>query len=190
MLGSANSISCVNIMLNSAVAESLKVYADELEKAKNFESALHDLIKNTIKKHKRILFNGNGYDDAWIVEAEKRGLCNYRTTPDCMPHLLDKKNVDMLTGHKVFTQTELKSRCEIMLDNYCKTVVIEANTMSDMTRKQIIPAIEKYIGDICQTAVAKKQFAPDASFEYEMFIVRKLSALCSQINLSCKELYL
>ncbi|MGN0988736.1 MAG: glutamine synthetase III, partial [Eubacteriales bacterium] len=138
MLGSSNSIACANIMLNSAVAESLKVYADRLEKAEDFEKALHDMIRKTIKDHKRILFNGNGYDDAWITEAtEKRGLLNYRTTPDCMPHLLDKKNVDLLTSHGVYTVTELKSRCEIMLENYCKTVIIEASTMIDMASTDI-----------------------------------------------------
>ena len=181
MLGSSNSISCANIMLNSAVAESLKIYADRLEGVENFEQSLHEMIKKTIKDHKRILFNGNGYDETWIEEAEKRGLLNYRTTPDCMPHLLDKKNVEMLTSHKVFTETELKSRCEIMLDNYCKTVVIEANTMVDMARKQILPAVEAYVKEVSKTAVAKKQFAPDASCEYEKKTVTKLSLLMEQI---------
>ena len=181
MLGSSNSISCANIMLNSAVAESLKIYADRLEGVDNFEQSLHEMIKKTIKDHKRILFNGNGYDETWIEEAEKRGLMNYRTTPDCMPHLLDKKNVEMLTSHKVFTETELKSRCEIMLDNYCKTVVIEANTMVDMARKQILPAVEAYVKEVSKTAVAKKQFAPVASCEYEKKTVTKLSLLMEQI---------
>ena len=181
MLGSSNSISCANIMLNSAVAESLKIYADRLEGVENFEQSLHEMIKKTIKDHKRILFNGNGYDETWIEEAEKRGLMNYRTTPDCMPHLLDKKNVEMLTSHKVFTETELKSRCEIMLDNYCKTVVIEANTMVDMARKQILPAVEAYVKEVSKTAVAKKQFAPDASCEYEKKTATKLSLLMEQI---------
>lgn len=181
MLGSSNSISCANIMLNSAVAESLKIYADRLEGVENFEQSLHEMIKKTIKDHKRILFNGNGYDETWIEEAEKRGLMNYRTTPDCMPHLLDKKNVEMLTSHKVFTETELKSRCEIMFDNYCKTVVIEANTMVDMARKQILPAVEAYVKEVSKTAVAKKQFAPDASCEYEKKTVTKLSLLMEQI---------
>ena len=181
MLGSSNSISCANIMLNSAVAESLKIYADRLEGVENFEQSLHEMIKKTIKDHKRILFNGNGYDETWIEEAEKRGLMNYRTTPDCMPHLLDKKNVEMLTSHKVFTETELKSRCEIMLDNYCKTVVIEANTMVDMARRQILPAVEAYVKEVSKTAVAKKQFAPDASCEYEKKTVTKLSLLMEQI---------
>ena len=181
MLGSSNSISCANIMLNSAVAESLKIYADRLEGVENFEQSLHEMIKKTIKDHKRILFNGNGYDETWIEEAEKRGLMNYRTTPDCMPHLLDKKNVEMLTSHKVFTETELKSRCEIMLDNYCKTVVIEANTMVDMARRQILPAVEAYVKELSKTAVAKKQFTPDASCGYEKKMVTKLSLLTEQI---------
>ncbi|MBR3004800.1 MAG: glutamine synthetase III, partial [Lachnospiraceae bacterium] len=144
MLGSANSIACTNIMLNTAVAESLKIYADTLEDAEDFETTLHEMIQTTIRDHKRIIFNGNGYDDAWIKEAtEVRGLLNYRTTPDALPHLLDKKNVDMLVSHKVYTETELKSRCEITLDNYCKTVVIEANTMEDISKMQILPAVEK-----------------------------------------------
>ena len=125
MLGSSNSIACANIMLNSAVAESLRIYADRLEKAEDFETTLHEMIKKTIKDHKRIIFNGNGYDDAWIREAvEERGLLNYRTTADCMPHLLDQKNVDMLTSLGVFTMDELYSRRDIMLENYCKSVEI------------------------------------------------------------------
>ena len=140
------------------------------------------------KDHKRILFNGNGYDNSWIEEAERRGLCNYRTTPDCMPHLLDKKNVTMLTSHKVFTEKELESRCEIMLDNYCKTVVIEANTMSDMVRKQILPAVEKYLGEISETALTKQQVAPNASSVYEKETITKLSALTEQIFVACKDL--
>ena len=144
MLGSSNSIACANIMLNAAVAESLKIYADRLEGTEDFETALHEMIKKTIKDHKRIIFNGNGYDDSWIKEAtEQRGLLNYRTTADCMPHLLDKKNVEMLTAHKVFSNRELQSREEIMLENYCKTVIIEANTMTDMAKCSYAPAIER-----------------------------------------------
>ncbi len=188
MLGSSNSISCANIMLNSAVAESLKIYADRLEKAKDFETALHDMIKKTIKDHKRILFNGNGYDDKWLKEAKKRGLCNYRTTPDCMPHLLDEKNVKMLTSHNVFTETELKSRCEIMLDNYCKTVVIEANTMSDIAKKQILPAIEEYVGELSKTAKNKTKVFSGISVEYEKKTAEKLSALSAEILTKTEEL--
>ena len=155
MLGSSNSIACANIMLNSAVAESLKIYADRLEGAKDFEGELHEMIKETIKDHKRIIFNGNGYDDAWIKEAtEERGLLNYRTTPDCMPHLLDRKNVDMLTSHGVFSVEELNSRCEIMLENYCKTVVIEANTMVDMAKTMIAPAVFRCAADVARDVSA------------------------------------
>ena len=188
MLGSSNSIACANMMLNSAVAESLKIYADRLEGAEDFETALHEMIQKTIKDHKRILFNGNGYDEAWIKEAEKRGLCNYPTTPDCMPHLLDEKNVKMLTAHKVFTVPELESRCEIMLENYCKTVCIEASTMIDMARKQILPAVEKYVGDLAKTASAKKAVSPDIPCGYEAGLISKLSVLSEQIALKTDEL--
>ncbi len=182
MLGSSNSISCANIMLNAAVAESLKIYADRLEGAENFEEKLHEMIKKTIKDHKRILFNGNGYDEAWIKEAtEKRGLCNYPTTPDCMPHLLDQKNVDMLNAHKVFSEAELESRCEIMLENYCKTVIIEANTMVNMARKQILPAVEGYTAELAGTAAAKKAVSPDIACSYETGLIRKLAVLTDQI---------
>ena len=182
MLGSSNSIACANIMLNAAVAESLKIYADRLEAAEDFQTALHEMIQKTIKDHKRIIFNGNGYDDAWIKEAtEVRGLCNYPTTPDCMPHILDEKNVQMLTAHKVFTVAELKSRCEIMLENYCKTVVIEANTMVDMARKQILPATEGYCAELAGTIAAKKAVAPALACQYETGLLTKLSALTDQI---------
>ena len=182
MLGSSNSIACANIMLNSAVAESLEIYADRLENADDFEAALHEMIKKTIKDHKRIIFNGNGYDDEWIKEAtEKRGLMNLRTTPDAIPHLLDKKNVDMLTHHKVFSETELKSRCEITLENYCKTVTIEANTMSEIAKRQILPAIEEYCSFLAKTANRKKAVDSSVSCTYETDILRKLSGLSSQI---------
>ena len=182
MLGSSNSIACANIMLNSAVAESLKIYADKLEGEKDFAAALHDLIKETVKEHKRIIFNGNGYDDAWIKEAtEIRGLKNYRTTPDCMPHLLDEKNVRMLTSHKVFTVEELKSRCEIMLENYCKSVTIEANTMIDMAKTAIAPAIERFTADLAKNAAAKKAVAPSLACAYETDLIGKLSALTDRI---------
>ena len=189
MLGSSNSIACANMMLNAAVAESLKIYADRLEGAENFEEKLHEMIKKTIKDHKRILFNGNGYDDAWIKEAtEQRGLCNYPTTPDCMPHLLDEKNVAMLTSHKVFTVPELHSRCDIMLENYCKTVIIEANTMIDMARKQILPAVESYTAELAGTAAAKKAVAPELACAYETGLISKLSVLTDQIAVKADEL--
>ena len=183
MLGSSNSIACANIMLNAAVAESLKLYADELEKADDFNTALHELIKNTIKAHKRIIFNGNGYDDAWITEAtEKRGLLNLRTTPDAIPEILKKKNVDMLTSHKVFSEAELHSRYEIMLENYCKTVCIEAQTMSDMARKQILPAVERYVADVADAAASKKTLDAAISCSYEKKLVKKMAALIDRID--------
>lgn len=189
MLGSSNSIACANIMLNSAVAESLKIYADRLEGADDFETALHEMIRKTIKDHKHIIFNGNGYDDAWIEEAtKKRGLLNFRTTPDCMPHLLDKKNVTMLTSHGVFSEAELKSRCDIMLENYCKTVLIEANTMADMARTQIVPAVEAYTLKIAQTAAAKKALDADLMCGYERGLVKKLSLLVDRIGAKIDEL--
>jgi glutamine synthetase len=183
MLGSSNSIACTNIMLNSAVAESLRIYADRLEGAEDFETALHDMIKKTIRDHKRIIFNGNGYDDAWIREAtEVRGLMNYRTTADCMPHLLDEKNVTMLTSLGVFSIDELRSRRDIMLENYCKSVEIEADTMISMARTQIAPAIESYAGHVAATASSKLNLAPDLMCRYETGLVRKLSGLLDQIE--------
>ena len=189
MLGSSNSIACANIMLNSAVAESLKIYADRLEKAENFEDALHEMIRKTIKDHKHIIFNGNGYDDTWIKEAtEKRGLLNYRTTPDCMPHLLDAKNVKMLTSHGVFSEAELKSRCDIMLENYCKTVVIEANTMVDMTKTEIAPAVDAYTMELAKTIAAKKAVDDTLTCNYESGLVKKLSKLTDRIAIKTEEL--
>ncbi len=177
MLGSSNSIACANMMLNAAVAESLKQYADKLEGAADFKTKLQEVIKKTIKDHKRIIFNGNGYDDEWIAEAERRGLSNYKTTADCMPHLLDKKNADMLISHGIFTKEELESRCEIMLENYCKTVIIEANTMTDMVKKQILPAISKYVDKLCDTVIKKKSVSQNAECMFETKTVSKLSTL-------------
>lgn len=189
MLGSSNSIACANIMLNSAVAESLKIYADRLEKAEDFKTALHEMIRKTIKDHKNIIFNGNGYDDAWIKEAtEQRGLLNYRTTPDCVPHLLDKKNVEMLTSHHVFKEAELRSRYEITLENYCKTVIIEANTMIDMAKTEIAPAVEAYAKEVAKTAAAKKAVDAALPCTYESGLVRKLSSLTDRIAGKADEL--
>ena len=191
MLGSANSIACTNIMLNAAVAESLKSYADRLEGVEDFETALHDLIKKTIKDHKRIIFNGNGYDDAWIKEAtEERGLLNLRTTPDALPALLDKKNVEMLTSHKIFSEAEIESRYEITLENYCKTVNIEGLTMVDMARKEIIPAVEKYVSDIATAYSAKKNSVAGISVKYEEEMLKKLSVLVDEMDAAVKELEL
>ena len=170
-------------MLNASVAESLKIYADRLENAADFEATLHDMIQKTIKDHRRIIFNGNGYDDSWIKEAtEKRGLLNLRTTPDAMPHLLDKKNVDMLTAHKVFTKAELESRYENMLENYCKTVNIEALTMVDMAKKEILPAVETYARELSDTCIPKTTAVPGLACKYDKALIAKLSTLADEID--------
>ena len=182
-LGSSNSIACCNIMLNAAVAESLKQYADRLEKAADFESDLHDLIRETIRQHERILFNGNGYSEEWVKEAvEARGLLNLKTTADAMPRLLDQKNRDMLMGQKVFTETELHSRCEIMLENYCKTVNIEGHTMADMVRKNYLPAIEGYLYSLAQTTSLMKSVSDRVSCRYEIRTLERLSELTDGIQ--------
>ena len=181
MLGSSNSIACANIMLNSAVAEILQEFADKLEKSTDFDTDLHELIKETIKEHRRIIFNGNGYGDEWMAEAEKRGLSNLKTTADCMPKLLDKKNADMLIKQSVFTKAELESRCEIMLENYVKAVNIEALTMADMARKEILPAIEAYVSSLAKTALRKKELSESISSQYEKDVISKLSSMADLI---------
>ncbi len=183
MVGSSDSIACANIMLNAAMAETLKEFADRLEGVPDFESALHDLIKETIKAHKRIIFNGNGYDDAWITEAtEKRGLLNLRTTPDALATVLEKKNVEMLTSLKIFSEAEIHSRYEICLENYCKTVNIEGLTMVDMARKEILPAVEAYLGDLSGTVAAKTAAVPGLACKYEKDLISKLSKLADEIG--------
>ena len=183
MVGSSDSIACANIMLNAAMAETLKEFADRLEGVPDFESALHDLIKETIKAHKRIIFNGNGYDDAWIKEAtEKRGLLNLRTTPDALATVLEKKNVEMLTSLKIFSEAEIRSRYEICLENYCKTVNIEGLTMVDMARKEILPAVEVYLGDLSGTVAAKTAAVPGLACKYEKDLISKLSKLADEIS--------
>ena len=183
MLGSSNSIACANIMLNAAVAESLKLYADQLENAEDFETTLHDMIRQTIKDHKRIIFNGNGYDESWIQEAtEKRGLLNLRTTPDVLPCILAKKNVDMLTSHRIFSLAEIQSRYEITLENYCKTVNIEALTMVDMARKEILPAVEAYAKTLSDTFLAKAAVLPGLTGRYEKNTIARLASLADEID--------
>ena len=182
MLGSSNSIACANIMLNAAVAESLKIYADRLENASDFTAALHQMIQKTIRDHKRIIFNGNGYEDAWIREAtEERDLLNLRTTPDALPMLLKEKNVRMLTAHKIMSETEIHSRYEITLENYCKTVNIEAKTMVAMARKEILPAVEGYLGELAGTLAAKLNVIPQLACSYEKGMIDRLSALTDEI---------
>ena len=188
MLGSSNTISNCNVVLNTAVAEVLKQYADVLENADNFESALHELIKSTISKHKRIIFNGNGYDDAWLFEAEKRGLLNMKTTPDALPSLLKEKNIELFTEHKVYSIEELKARYEILSENYCKIINIEALTMLDMVNKDILPAVSSYSHELADAALSKKALSLDISCDYETELVKDLSSLLSAVFAKKKEL--
>ena len=189
MPGSQQSIADCNVMLNTAVAESLKQFADVLESADDFETALHELVKNTVRDHKRIIFNGNGYDEKWIKEAtEKRGLLNLRTTPDALPAVLNKKNVDLLTSHDVMSLAEIKSRYEITLENYCKTVNIEGLTMIDMARKEILPAVESYVKDLSETLVAKTAVLPTVSAKYERTLIEKLSVIVEEIDAAASSL--
>ena len=188
MVGSTMSIAGPNFVLNTVVGKELKEFADALEGSKNFKADLHNLIVKTIKDHERILFNGNGYDDAWIEEAEKRGLCNLKTTPDCLPYFLSDKNVSLFTESGVLTKTEMESRYDITLEAYCKVIGIEAATMLDMAKKDILPAVTAYIKELADTAVAKKTFIPMCECSYEEDIVAKASALSSKLYSAVKEL--
>ncbi|PWM99728.1 MAG: glutamine synthetase type III [Massilioclostridium sp.] len=188
MLGSSDSIACTNMMLNTAVAESLRQFADVLENATDFNETLHDLIQDTIKKHKRIIFNGNGYDESWVQEAEKRGLLNLKTTPDCLPYYINEKNIKLLTEHKVLTETEIHARYEIILDNYSKTLNIEAVTMLDMAKKDLLPAFSAYTKQLSDTLLAKKEAAPGVDCSYEEEQIKKVSGLCGSMYQKTKEL--
>ena len=177
MVGSAASISEANIVLNTAVAEELKLFADELENATDFTGALHDLIKKTVTEHKRIIFNGNGYNDEWLKEAEKRGLLNLKSTPECLPYFLKEKNVELFTKHGVLSETEIRSRYEIMLENYIKTINIEALTMIDMVNKDILPAISAYICDLSKSAEKRAKLLPDFKGGFEEARISALAVL-------------
>ena len=177
MLGSTFSIAGPNIVLNTIVAEELKQFADTLESSTNLDKDLNTLIKNTIKNHKRIIFNGNNYSDNWVQEAEKRGLLNLKTTPDALPYFIHSKNVDLFTKHHVFSESELYSRYEILMENYYKTIHIEALTVIDMVKKYIIPSVLSYQGEIASIANNKKQLAPTLSCELEEKLLENLSKL-------------
>ncbi len=183
MVGSSNSIACANAMLNSAVSSVLLDFADRLEQAEDFEQELHALLGETFREHRRIVFNGNGYDEDWIREAVNvRGLHNYPTVPDCMPHIIDEKNVQMLTGLKVYSETELRSRLEINLDNYCKTVKIEARTMIEMMHKEILPAVEKYANFIAESIAKKHAVLKGIGTGFEEKLLKNLSVLTESID--------
>ena len=189
MVGSSNSIACANIMLNTAVAESLRRMADKLEKAEDFDSCVQELIKTTIREHRRIVFNGNGYDDQWVEEAVKeRGLLNLRTTPEAMARLLEEKNIALLTGHSVMSETEVRSRYDIQMENYCKTVRIEANTMVRMAQKDILPAIDAYMKVLADGISAKKAISPELVNRHESKKLSGLSKLADRIDERSEEL--
>lgn len=179
MPGSKLSVAGPNTVLNTIVADVLDQFADELEKADNFQAALDDLIKRTIKENQNIIFNGNGYSDEWPVEAEKRGLLNLKSTPEAVPAFLAQKNVDVFSKYVVYTEAELQSRVEILLDEYCKTLNIEALTMIDMAKKEILPAAAKYIKDIAKTAELAKSCGAETVFEEET--VKEISALVTEM---------
>ena len=190
MVGSSDSISCANIMINAAVAESLRQFADCLEAGEgDFDARLHALIKENITAHKRILFNGNGYDDSWIREAtEVRGLLNLRTTPDAMQMVLHPENIDMLVRHKIYSEAEIRSRYEISLENYVRTVHIEALTMADMAKKEILPAVMRYTGDLAAALNEKKAAMPELSYPVESELIKKLTELVVKIDAAGKAL--
>ena len=187
MLGSSESISDCNTVINTAVAESLSQFADILENTSDFETELHNLIVATIRKHKRIIFNGNGYDDAWVEEAEKRGLLNLRSAPDAIPHLVADKNIELFCKHKVFTERELRARYEILLETYAKVLNIEARTMVDMVYKDILPAVSGYGKELSDAIIGKKQaIGYVACYETENLLA--LSRLTDSIYSVVKEL--
>ena len=188
MPGSALSISGPNVVLNTAVAEELRQFADELEEAADFNSALHELIKKTIREHKRIIFNGNGYDDEWLEEAARRGLANLKTTPDALPAFISEKSVSLFQTHKVFTKEEIEARYEILLENYCKVLSIEANTMLDMARREILPAASEYSSSLASAAVTKKTMNPAAAVGYEEKTSLRISDLTSDMLTKAEEL--
>ena len=166
----------------------MKEFADRLEKAEDFQSDLNALLRETITKHKRILFSGNGYDEAWRVEAQKRGLSNYRSSDEAIPHLLDEKNVRMLSSLGIYSETELRSRCEIMLENYCKQINIEALTMIEMVRRDILPAVIGFAGELSDTVNAKKKACPELCCGAETALLRKISALTDCLYDKCEAL--
>ncbi|MCQ5129036.1 glutamine synthetase III [Butyricicoccus faecihominis] len=186
MLGSSFNIACANIMINTAVAEELRVFCDELEKAEDFDSALSALIRREIKKHERIIFNGNGYDEAWVVEAEKRGLSNFRSTDEALPHYTDEKNLKLFAQHNVYTRAEMESREETLLEEYAKTLHIEALTMIEMIRQEIVPACLAYEQSVAKTARLKQDIGVTGGMEAKL--VAELSSLIETLSSHCDAL--
>ena len=188
MPGSSSSLSGPNIMLNTAVAEELRQFADILEPAGDFEAALRTLLKKTISEHKRIIFNGNGYDESWIAEARARGLMNLKTTPDAVSHFTDEKNLALFSRHRVFSEAEAKARCEIMFENYVKVLNIEALTMNEMVLRDILPAVSRFFGELAAAAHRKAQLSSQAPSGYEFTVAAQLSSLADQAFEEVEEL--
>ena len=187
MLGSSQSIASPNVVFNTIMAEELSRFADQLEKSENFREDLQKLLFDTFTAHQRIIFNGNGYDDAWVEEAKRRGLSNLRDTVDCMPAYIDPKNVDLFTKHGILTAAEMHARYEIHLENYCKVTAIESNTVLDMVLRHILPAVIKYSDDLAATLLRKRETYV-ASSSTEESLLRHISALTDQLYQLCEDL--
>ena len=181
MLGSSQSISGPNTALNTIMAEELSQFADELEGAADFNTALHELIKRVLTDHQRIIFNGNGYEGAWVEEAERRGLSNLACTADALKTYLQPKHIELFAKHRVFTKEELTARNEIHLENYCEVVGIEARTMADMVRRDIFPAVSRFSGDLASAVAAKKAVLPDLDCSAEEELLRKAAGLLGRM---------
>ena len=181
MLGSASSISGTNMVMNTIAADAIGYIADQLEDAEDVTAKAKEIIRDIAIKHKRIIFNGNNYSDEWVREAESRGLLNLKNTADAIPYLVDEKNITLFTKHGIYTAEELHSRCEILLDNYCKVLHIEALTMLEMSKKEIIPAVSSYLKDMSATATAVKAVVADADCSMQESIIQKVAALSGSL---------
>lgn len=181
MLGSASSISGTNTVMNTIAADAIGYIADQLEDAEDVTAKAKEIIRDIAIKHKRIIFNGNNYSDEWVREAESRGLLNLKNTADAIPYLVDEKNITLFTKHGIYTAEELHSRCEILLDNYCKVLHIEALTMLEMSKKEIIPAVSSYLKDMSATATAVKAVVADADCSMQESIIQKVAALSGSL---------
>ncbi len=190
MLGSSASVATPNIVLNTAVAEALAQFYQELEgtRPEDMEQAVHSLLKKAIEKHKKIIFNGNGYSEEWVKEAKKRGLYNLVSTPDCLPQFIADKNVELFTRHHIFTKEEIFSRYEILLENYTKTVLIEARTLDEMLTKDFLPAVNAYAGETAGNAASKKAFMPELSTASEEALVSGLTEAYKALTNGIKDL--
>ena len=188
MPGSSMSAAGSTTIINTAVAESFRQFADELEKAENFTEELNELIRRTIKDHKRIIFNGNGYDEAWVVEAEKRGLSNYPSTADCLPHLTDEKNIELFVRHGVYSETEIFARRDILLESYCKEVNIEAQVMTEMARRDIIPTVINYEKQIADAINSVRRVSVTLNCRTELSLLERITDLTEQITTRCDSL--